>query len=199
MQFSVSQTVARRLAQPVSRIGRRASRVLSRVEPYVFILPALIFYVVFLALPVAGTLFISFLDWSGMSLLDMKWVGLKNYIDLAQDGVFWLALGHNVFFILVGSTAIVVLGLVLAVLLERGLRGSSFFRGVFFMPTVMSMVVVGIVFMLLLSPTLGLVNPILETLGLGRFKHAWLGDPNTALLTVIACHVWKSFGLAMFL
>ena len=180
------------LRHSIARLG-------TRMGPYAFLLPALIFYTLFLALPILGTVLISLLNWSGLSLSDLAWAGLQNYVALAKDAVFWAALKHNLIFILVGASAIVILGLFLAVLLERGLRGSNFFRGVFFMPTVMSMVVVGIVFMLLLSPELGLVNPLLRALGLGKFARAWLGDPATSLFTVIAADVWKNFGLAMFL
>lgn len=180
-------------------VGQRISRLLTRMGPYAFILPALIFYVVFLALPILGTVLISLLHWSGLSLSDLRWAGLLNYVELSKDAVFWAALKHNLIFILVGATLVVVIGLFLAVLLEQGLRGSNFFRGVFFMPTVMSMVVVGIVFMLILSPELGLVNPLLRAIGLGKFARAWLGDPNTSLLVVIACDVWKNFGFSMFL
>jgi raffinose/stachyose/melibiose transport system permease protein len=67
------------------------------------------------------------------------------------------------------------------------------------MPSVISMVVIGIIFMLILSPSLGLVNPLLDHIGLGKFKHAWLGDPKVALVTIIITYVWKNFGLAMFL
>jgi raffinose/stachyose/melibiose transport system permease protein len=188
-----------RSAATTLTIGERAGRVFAAMGPYAFILPALIFYVVFLALPILGTVIISLLNWSGLSLNDVHWAGLANYVTLGQDPVFWAALKHNVIFIVVGATTVVLIGLFLAVLLERGLRGSNFFRGVFFMPTVMSMVVVGIVFMLILSPELGLINPLLRAVGLGRFARAWLGDPNTSLLVVIACDVWKNFGLSMFL
>ena len=171
----------------------------SVIEPYLFVLPALAFYAVFLALPIVGVVVISLLDWSGLSMNDIAWAGLDNYQTLASDPVFWQALLHNVVFIGVGASAMVVLGLTLAVLLEQGLRGSNFFRGVFFIPTVMSFVVVGIVFMLLLSPELGLVNPLLRGLHLGGLQRAWLGERATALPTVIGVDVWKNFGLSMFL
>ncbi|MBV7338802.1 sugar ABC transporter permease [Chloroflexi bacterium TSY] len=173
--------------------------VVERLIPYAFILPALIFYTIFLAIPIVGTVFISLLDWSGLSLNDIKWAGIRNYIALTEDDVFGLSLKHNLIFIVVGSSGIVVRGLFLAVLLERGLPGSNFFRGVFFVPTVMSMVVVSVVFMLILSPELGLVNPLLRQIGLGSLERAWLGDPGTALYTVITVDVWKNFGFAMFL
>lgn len=191
-----------RLATP-PRLGVAARRGVPRlagaVEPYLFIAPALVFYTIFLALPIVGVVVISLLEWTGISRSNIRWAGLGNYVTLVQDEVFWLSLLHNLTFIVVGATSIVVLGLVLAVLLERGLPGSNFFRGVFFMPTVMSMVVVGIVFMLVLSPELGLVNPLLRAVGLGGLARAWLGEPQTALPVVIAADVWKNFGFAMFL
>ncbi len=198
MQSTTPQGAARAVAT-VPTIGQRATRLFAAMGPYAFILPALIFYVVFLALPILGTVVISLLNWSGLSLSDLHWAGLANYVALSQDVVFWAALRHNVIFILVGATTVVVAGLFLAVLLERGLRGSNFFRGVFFIPTVMSMVVVGIVFMLILSPELGLINPLLRAVGLGSLARAWLGDPATSLLVVIGCDVWKNFGFSMFL
>ena len=169
------------------------------IEPYLFVLPALSFYAVFLALPIVGVVVISLLNWSGLSMNDVAWAGLDNYRTLAGDPVFWQALLHNVIFIGGGASTMVVLGLALAVLLEQGMRGSNFFRGVFFIPTVMSMVVVGIVFMLLLSPELGLVNPLLRGVHLGGLQRAWLGERATALPTVIGVDVWKNFGLSMFL
>jgi len=178
---------------------RGVPRLAEAVEPYLFIAPALVFYTIFLALPIVGVVVISLLDWTGISRSNIRWAGLGNYVTLVQDEVFWLSLLHNLTFIVVGATSIVALGLVLAVLLERGLPGSNFFRGIFFMPTVMSMVVVGIVFMLVLSPELGLVNPLLRAVGLGGLARAWLGDPQTALPVVIAADVWKNFGFAMFL
>lgn len=108
--------------------------VVERLIPYAFILPALIFYTIFLAIPIVGTVFISLFDWSGLSLNDIKWAGIRNYIALTEDDVFGLSLKHNLIFIVVGSSGIVVRGLFLAVLLERGLPGSNFFRGVFFCP-----------------------------------------------------------------
>ncbi len=196
--MTTSQTVAMPLPVAAARQPRRG-RVLAAVEAYLFVLPALVFYALFLALPIVGVVIISLLDWSGISMKDIKFAGLANYRAMAGDPVFWQALWHNIVFIGVGAVAMVILGLFLAVLLEQGLRGSNLFRGIFFIPTIMSLVVVGIVFVLLLSPELGLVNPLLRSAGLGSLTRAWLGDPATALPTVIGVDVWKNFGLAMFL
>lgn len=187
------------LPRPTASSRTPLGRLFDTVEPYLFIAPALAFYSLFLALPILGVVLISLLEWSGISMRDIRFVGFANYQAMAADPVFWQALWHNVVFIGFGATAMDVFGLFLAVLLEQGLRGSNLFRGIFFIPTIMSLVVVGIVFVLILSPELGLVNPMLRRVGLGSLARAWLGDPATALPTVIAVDVWKNFGLAMFL
>jgi ABC-type sugar transport system permease subunit len=172
---------------------------LIKLVPYAFILPALIPYVIFLALPIIGSILLSFFNWTGISFNNIEWAGLQNYITLAQDEVFWQAISHNLYFILGGVIGIVSVALTLAVLLEQHLPFSSFFRGVFFIPTTTSLVVVGIVFMLILSPELGLVNPLLRQIGLGHLARPWLGDPGTVMPVIILVDVWKNFGLSMFL
>ena len=191
-------------SRPARRAGSQSARRQSKARKealtaYLFILPALLFYVVFLALPTVGTVFISFFDWTGTTLSELDWNGVGNYTELAGDEVFRKALVHNIVFIVVGATLAVAIGLVLAVLLEQGLPGSGLFRGAFFIPTILSLIVVGLVFSLMASPELGLVNPFLEAIGLGGLKRAWLGDPQTALASVIAGTVWRDFGFAMLI
>lgn len=164
-----------------------------------FLAPALVFYAVFLLVPLLGTLVLSLTDWSGFNIADIRFVGVDNFRDLGADDVFWQSLQHNLTF-LVGSVTFktgIALGLALA--LDQHLPFSHFFRGVYLMPTVISLVVVGIVFTLVLSPSLGLINPFLTAIGLGRFTGSWLGNPDLALPLVIAIDVWHGFGLYMFL
>lgn len=177
----------------------QSSTWLIKLVPYAFILPALIPYVIFLALPIVGSIVLSFFNWTGISFNNIEWAGLQNYVTLAQDEVFWKAVTHNLYFILGGVVGFVSVALTLAVLLEQHLPFSSFFRGVFFIPTTTSLVVVGIVFMLILSPELGLVNPLLREMGLGQLARPWLGDPDTVMPVIIAVDIWKNFGLSMFL
>ena len=146
-----------------------------------------------------GTLALSVTEWSGFNIADIEFVGLDNFRALGSDDVFWMSLRHNLTF-LVGSVILkTTVALTLALALDQNLPFSHFFRGVYLMPTVISLVVVGIVFTLVLSPSLGLINPFLEAIGLGRFAGAWLGDPDRALPIVIAIDVWHGFGLYMFL
>ncbi|MDQ2653176.1 MAG: sugar ABC transporter permease [Chloroflexota bacterium] len=164
-----------------------------------FLAPALLFYIVFLLVPLFGTLALSVTSWSGFNFADIQFVGLGNFRALGNDNVFWLSLRHNLTF-LVGSVILkTTVALVLALALDQNLPFSNFFRGVYLMPTVISLVVVGIVFTLVLSPSLGLINPFLKAIGLEQFVGGWLGNPDLALPIVIAIDVWHGFGLYMFL
>ena len=168
------------------------------IVAYIFIAPAALTFAVFMALPMLLTAVLSFFDWSGISLGSLEFAGFDNYVKLAQDPVFGQSLGNNFIFIVLGMGISVALGLFVAVLLERNLPGSSFFRGVFFLPTVLSTVVIGIVFTFLISPVFGVIRPVLALVGID-FEVALLGDPNTALYTIIAVEIWRAFGFAMFL
>ncbi|CAA9558562.1 MAG: N-Acetyl-D-glucosamine ABC transport system, permease protein 1 [uncultured Thermomicrobiales bacterium] len=164
-----------------------------------FLTPALLFYAVFLLLPLAGTIALSFTEWSGFNVADIEWVGLANFEELGNDPIFWQSLRHNLTFLFGSVVLKTAVALLLALALDQNLPFSNFFRGVYLMPTVISLVVVGIVFTLVLSPSLGLVNPLLEAIGLGDYTRAWLGDPDTVLPLIIVIDAWHGFGLYMFL
>lgn len=178
--------------------GARRRRRNEALVAYALITPALLAFVLFMAIPMLLTLVLSLFNWTGISLGSLDFAGLDNYRKLFADQQFWGALQNNVLFILLGMTGAVALGMFLAVRLERAVPGSSFFRGLFFMPTVLSTVVIAIVFTFLLSPVFGIVTPILKFVGI-EFKQGLLGDPNTALYTIIAVEIWRAFGFAMFL
>src|SRR5215210_1353863 len=164
-----------------------------------FLAPALIFYAIFLLVPLVGTLVLSVTHWSGFNIADIEFVGLDNFRTLGSDDVFWQSLRHNLLF-LVGSVILkTTVALFLALALDQNLPFSNIFRGVYLMPTVISLVVVGVVFSLVLSPSLGLINPFLTAIGLERFAGTWLGSSQVALPLLVTIDVWHGFGLYMFL
>lgn len=181
-----------------SGVGRiRRSREWLLVIP--FLAPAVFFYGLFLMVPLLGTVALSFFEWSGFSVSSIEWAGLANFRELRDDSIFWRSLQHNLQF-LAGSVVLkTVVALVVALALDQNLPFSNFLRGVYLMPTVISLVVVGIVFTLVFSPSLGLINPLLESIGLEQFTGAWLGDPNVVLPLIIVIDAWHGFGLYMFL
>ena len=164
-----------------------------------FLAPALFFYTLFLAVPLVGTLVLGFTEWSGFNFSDIRFVGLDNFRQMGSDSIFWQALGHNLIFLCGAIGVKTFLALLIALALEQNLRFSSFFRGVYLMPTVLSLVVIGLVFSFALSSSLGFVNPLLQNVGLGSFAGDWLGDQHRVLPVLILIDAWGGFGLFMFL
>jgi len=184
--------------RPTRRRRSRSSR-RRNLTAYLLLLPGLIFYVPFHFVPILSVFFFSLLKWKGYSFATMKWNGLGNYLALTNDRFFWGALRNNVKFVIIVVAVQTVFALALALVLEQKFHLSTFFRGVYFMPTVLSLVVVGILFSLLLSPSQGLVNMLLRNVGLENVQPVWLGDPTLAFYVLVFVHIWKDFGLSMFI
>jgi multiple sugar transport system permease protein len=166
-----------------------------------FIAPALAMIAVFLVLPVAAALVLSFTDFDVYALADpahLRIVGLANYVRLAHDPRFWRALENTLYFTLVGGPLTVAAALGAALLLEaRGVRGRAFFRTVFFLPVVTTLVAVAVVWRALYHPRVGLLNHALALVGVGPID--WLGDPRWAMPALILLATWKNFGFSAVL
>ncbi len=181
------------------RIGRAPLR-----SPLVaglgFLLPAIVVYTVFMIYPFANNVYLSLFEWNGLSP-DKEFVGLQNYQTLLADPLFWSALKHNVIWAVLGTVLPVAIGLLLAMLLRDQPRGYTVFRAVFFMPQVLAPVVVAIIFSWIYDPTFGILNRLLDDVGLGALAQPWIGDPNTALYALIAVFIWveTGFGFVVFL
>lgn len=199
----MTQTTASTAELSVRKASKRAPSPAQRrrheaLVAYLLVAPAVITFVAFLAIPLVLTVGLSFVDWGGITLSSIEWTGLANYTRLFEDSLFWQSLKNNLIFLAFGTVLIVALGLFVAVLLEQELPGSKFFRGVFFVPTVLSLVVVGLVFSFLLDPTFGVLKPALDSVGI-QAAPAPLADPDQVLYTLIGLEVWRAFGFAMFL
>ncbi|MBE3143843.1 MAG: sugar ABC transporter permease [Planctomycetes bacterium] len=170
-----------------------------RYLPSAFLFPGLLFYSVFLIIPLGLTFFASFTQWEGFSYNNLRFNGIQNYVDLLKDEIFIKSVKNNFYLIFTCAIFSVLIGFVLSVLLEFELPLSKFIRGLYFVPSVMSMIVIGIIFTLFFSPDLGLINPIMKKIGLSRFAGRWLGDPKKALGIMASAEVWRTFGFNMFL
>lgn len=172
---------------------------LRRTGAYLFILPALIIYLLLTVYPSIVTFIYSFTNYDGILPISMtKFVGWSNYKYLfTQDSSMVQALSNNIIWLAVQLTVGNGIALVFAVLLNSRIRGTRFFRSVFFAPVIVSSAAVSFVWGYLLDPQVGDVNRILSALGLESLIRNWLGDPDTALLTVITVDIWKSFGFNM--
>lgn len=159
----------------------------------VFLLPSAIPLALFTFLPMATSLWVSLHDWNLIS--DMRWVGLANYRDLLGDGGTRDALLHTVQYIVGYLPLVYVGGLVLALGLNRALRGRDVLRTAYFLPVVTSWVVVALVWQWLLNPSYGLVNSMLGALGIDG--PGWWTDPTWAMPSVIIASAWKDLGFVM--
>lgn len=168
-------------------------------KPWTFLLPALLIYLVVIVVPSLYTLQLSFYRWNGISP-EKTFVGLQNYVYLlTEDTVFGTALRNNVLWLIGSLTVIIGLGLLLALLLNRSLKGRSIFRSVFYFPYVLSGIIVALMWTWLYHPTRGFINALLEGIGLGSLAQPWLADPKTALSAVFVAAVWQGVGLPMVL
>jgi raffinose/stachyose/melibiose transport system permease protein len=155
--------------------------------------PASILYVLFVLLPVVQSAYYSFFRWNGLGPLE-DFIALDNYTRALSDPVFLGALGHNLLIIALSLLVQLPLSLGLALLVGRGLPGRRFFRTVFFLPFVLSEVVTGVMWSLILNPRVGVLN------ALPGFKSlALLGSQETVLLAIFAVMTWKYFGFHLIL
>ncbi|MEC1291626.1 sugar ABC transporter permease [Bacillus mojavensis] len=166
----------------------------NRIIPYLFLLPALVF-LLFVYIPIFENVFLSLFQWSSFSP-EKTFIGLKNYVELFRDPVFYQALTNNVLYAVISIVCQVFGGLILAAVLEDKLvrKWSPFFRTVFFLPVVISMTVIALLFDFIYNPETGLLNQLLQAVGLDQLTKAWLGDDSTAMLSVIFVSQWQSVG-----
>jgi ABC-type sugar transport system permease subunit len=158
-----------------------------------FVLPALLLYVVFMVYPFLNSIYLSFTDWNGVRAVK-NWIGLANYRELIADGRFWLALRNNLVWVVIGTIAPIAIGMLLAMLLQRKPRGFTLFRTFYFMPQVLSTVVIGIIWNWIYNPIFGILNEGLDAVGLEDISRGWLGDPQIALYAVLIAAIWAEIG-----
>ena len=168
---------------------------------WMFIGPALFLIGTFFFLPILAALVLSLTDFDIYAIADFdnaRFVGLTNYAALLRNPVFWTAVKNTFYFALVGGPLTVGLSLAAALLVNaRLVRFKSFFRTIYFIPFVTTLVAVAIVWRYLYHPQYGLLNYALGGLGIGPID--WLGDPRFAMPAIILMAAWKNFGYNMLI
>ena len=164
-----------------------------------FVTPALLLIGIFFAIPVVSAFVLSFTDFDIYSIGDVgstRFIGFKNYRDLAAMPLFWTALKNTVYFVVVGGPLSAAVSLAAALAVNSKLvRFKPFFRSAFFAPWVTTLVAVALVWRYIYHPQYGLLNAFLGLFGIGPVD--WLGNPHTAMPSIILLSVWKNFGYNM--
>lgn len=168
-----------------------------RLYPYFFIYPALLVYLVLFIFPTLFSFVYSFTDWNAYRD-NIRFTGLDNFAKIVNNGDLMLSIGNTVLFAVVTSIGKNALGLLLAVALCSRIGMKRLFRTVFFLPTVLSFIVVGVLFTALLHPE-GFLNQFLGYVGLGWLRQEWLVDRNVVMFTVSFVDVWKGTGFHMII
>jgi multiple sugar transport system permease protein len=162
---------------------------------YLFILPHFFFFALFLLYPIFRGLQISLYDWKIM-LKEQQFIGLANYQALMGDRIFWEALRHTGYFVLLTVAINIILGLLVAVGLKHHFFGRDFLRVLFYAPGILSVSVLGIVGIRIWDTQLGIVNYFVTTL-LGGPRISWLGNPEIVIPALAITTVWWTFGFPM--
>lgn len=175
--------------------GRRALSNKKKWLPYLLVSPYLLFVIVFVAFPVLFCFFLTFHKWN--IIAPMEFIGIDNYKRLVDDRLFWKAIGNTLRFLLLHIPLQLVVSLFLAQLLNQKIRAAAFFRASFFLPVIVSGVVVTILWQQLLGYDAGLINRML--VAIGASKIGWLVNPDVAIYSIAVMATWKNVGLYVIL
>ncbi|AJF67829.1 carbohydrate ABC transporter permease [Streptomyces vietnamensis] len=174
-----------------------------------FLAVPLALYTLFVIWPFIQSIYYSFTDWTGLSP-EFGMVGFDNYSRMLDDEIFWKSLQHSLTFAVVLPLVTVGLALFFAFMLNvggrrrrgaaiAGVRGSSFYKIVYFFPQVLSIAIVALLFQFAYNPNSGAINSVLKGVGLGSIQPDWLGDPDLALICVMVVLVWSTVGFFVVL
>jgi ABC-type sugar transport system permease subunit len=186
----------------MTAVASQASRTFDRTwiakhkAGILFISPALIIYAIFFVKPFLTSIYYSLTSWNGYDPVK-KFVGLANYEQLFHDPLVWLSLSHNLIWIAIGTFAPIIIALPLAVMLTKVKRGRLLFQTAYFLPYVLSGVMIGVIWGWIYNPIFGVLNFILKSIGLGALATGWLGDPTLALYAVLVAAIWGYFGFCV--
>jgi ABC-type sugar transport system permease subunit len=162
---------------------------------YLMSLPYILYFLVFTSFPLIFSIILVFHKWN--IITPMEWIGLRNFARLFQDVLFFKSIINTLIFLLIHIPAQIVVALVLALLLNQPIRARGFFRAIFFMPVVVSGVVITILWQQLYAYETGLLNVVLSKIGLPRIP--WLISPDWAMPSIALMATWKNVGLYIVL
>ncbi|GAK56546.1 putative sugar ABC transporter permease [Candidatus Vecturithrix granuli] len=168
---------------------------------HLFPVPALLVYGLFMIYPIVAAFTYSVFEWKGLQKIAFN--GIANFVRLfttpPYNELFWNAFGHNVYYFILEMLVQNGIAFLLAYIIYLKIQGSGFFKIAFFLPRLLSVIVVGFLWKLILNPYNGVLNVLLGKIGLEAWQQPWLGDPKLALTVVILVNCWFGLGFAMLI
>lgn len=170
------------------------------IEALPFLLPAAIFYIVFVIYPMVATVQLSFYKWNGFATVAKTFVGFANFIYIfTKDTVFWTSFKNSLIWMGLSLIIPTTIGLLFAIILNQNIPGRNFFRTLIYLPSVLAPIAVATMWRWMYDPNYGIVNSLLNAIGTNSLVHNWLADPNTVLLAVFIASAWVTTGVTMVL
>ncbi|THF77090.1 carbohydrate ABC transporter permease [Cohnella fermenti] len=177
----------------------RNSRVREQAAGYLFILPNFAGYVVFVLTPILFSLYLVFVDWEYLKgFAGIRWVGLDNFRELGNDPKFLHSLKNNVVFTAISVPASMIIGLLLAVLLNKYVYMRNTLRTIIFLPYMASLAAVSVIWSIMYNASSGPINAFLKSIGIAH-PPGWLSSPQSALYAIIIMSVWMTIGYTMII
>lgn len=171
----------------------KKARVLNEAGNFLFIVPALVFFCMFTIYPLFMTFYLGFFKWDGLTS-NMSFIGLENFKEAFSDKGFWQSMLNSVYYAALAILLMNPLALVLAVFVHSGVKLSRFYRVVYYIPPLMSALVVGYIWSWMYEPYNGIINSTLTLLGLSSLKQVWLTNMATVIPAVSIASIWQGFG-----
>lgn len=169
-----------------------------KIYPMWFLLVPLVLYIVFFLLPSILGVGYSFTDWNSRSTDGVNFVGLENYKEIFTSNKNYMSgIGHTLMFTVVSNIIKLIPALLLAIMLNEGIRGKGFYRTLLYLPSILPFVIIGLVFTSILNYNNGLLNNVLEFLHLGFLKQKWLSDLNVVWKSIFGVDAWRGIGYVM--
>ena len=164
-----------------------------KIFPYLLILPNLLIFAIFIAVPAVFGVAYSLTDWGGIG--EMSFIGFANYLKLFKDTRFWISIRQTFLYAFIALPLIVAIPLLLATLLVKNIRFRGMFRSIFYWPSMISYIVVGLLFQFIFGDSTGVINYLLTRIGMQEVS--WFTDGFNAMAVVILASVWSRSGFYM--